>query len=116
MEQESSEEMTLSLQFLSDMLKTDGTLSLGLKFYLRIAPSVRQDLKYFKEQIEAIKYNRSWDLEFSLYDSKIKKLTQGIQVKDVTVNIQHSDEKRPDKKRLISVKGSFGKGGYKVLS
>ncbi|CAO2582772.1 NACHT, LRR and PYD domains-containing protein 10 [Lemmus lemmus] len=108
-EQERSEEVTLSLQFLSDMLKTDSTLSLGLKFYFRVAPSVRQDLQYFKEQIEAIKYNRSWDLEFSLYDSKIRKLTQGIQVKDVTVNIQRSDEKRPDK-RLFSVKGSFGKG------
>ncbi|XP_055463457.1 NACHT, LRR and PYD domains-containing protein 10 [Psammomys obesus] len=107
-ELEKYEEVTLSLQFLFDMLKTDSTLSLGLKFCFKIAPSVRQDLKHFKEQIEAVKYNRSWDLEFSLYDSKIKKLTQSIQMKDVIFKIQHSVEKNPGKG--FSVSSSFGKG------
>uniref|UniRef100_A0A8C6I751 NLR family, pyrin domain containing 10 n=1 Tax=Mus spicilegus TaxID=10103 RepID=A0A8C6I751_MUSSI len=107
---ENHEEVTLSLQFLFDMLKTEGTLSLGLKFCFRIAPSVRQDLKHFKEQIEAIKYKRSWDLEFSLYDSKIKKLTQGIQMKDVILNVQHLDEKKSDKKKSVSVTSSFSSG------
>ncbi|GAB1292530.1 NACHT, LRR and PYD domains-containing protein 10 [Apodemus speciosus] len=107
---ENYEEVTLSLQFLFDMLKTDNTLSLGLKFCFKIAPSVRQDLKHFKEQIEAIKYNRSWELEFSLYDSKIKKLTQGIQMKDVIFNVNHLDGKKSVKKKPILVTSSFGKG------
>ncbi|EDM17931.1 rCG39438 [Rattus norvegicus] len=109
-DQENYEEVTLSLQFLFDMLKTDNTLSLGLKFCFKIAPSVRQDLKHFKEQVVAIKYNRSWDLEFSLYDSKIKKLKQGIQMKDVIFNVQHSDEKKSGKKKPFSVTSRFGKG------
>ncbi|XP_028623966.1 NACHT, LRR and PYD domains-containing protein 10 [Grammomys surdaster] len=107
---ENSEEVTLSLQFLFDMLKTDNTLSLGLKFCFKIPPSVRQDLKHFKEQIEAIKYNRSWDLEFSLYDCKIKKLTQGIRVKDVIFNVQQLNEKKSGKRKTFSVISSFGKG------
>ncbi|KAL1774684.1 NACHT, LRR and PYD domains-containing protein 10 [Sigmodon hispidus] len=107
---EKYEEITLSLQFLSDMLKRDSTLGLGLKFCFKISPSVRQDLKYFKEQIENIKYNRPWELEFSLYDSKIKKLTQGIQMKDVRFSIQCSDEKKGGKKPPFSVKSSFSKG------
>ncbi|KAL6039625.1 hypothetical protein STEG23_034530 [Scotinomys teguina] len=112
-EQEKDEEMTLGLQFLFDMLKTDGTLSLGLKLCFKITPSLRQNLNYFKEQIETIKHNRSWDLEFSLYESKIKKITQGIKIKDVRVNIQRSAEKEPGKGTSFSVKsslGSLGKG------
>ncbi|CAH6792929.1 NACHT, LRR and PYD domains-containing protein 10 [Phodopus roborovskii] len=110
LEQEKYEEMTLSFQFLFDMLKTNGTLSLGLKFYFKIAPSVMQDLKYFKEQIESMKCSRSWDLEFSLYDSKIKKLIQGIHIKDITTNIQCSGEKKPDKRKTVLVGSSLGKG------
>ncbi|XP_051005138.1 NACHT, LRR and PYD domains-containing protein 10 [Acomys russatus] len=109
-ELEKYEEVTLSLQFLLDMLKTDGTLSLGLKFCFRISPSVRQDLKHFKEKMEAIRYNRSWDLELSLYDSKIKKLKQGIQVKDVIFNIQRSDGKSSGKRKPFSLSSSVGKG------
>ncbi|XP_028750420.1 NACHT, LRR and PYD domains-containing protein 10 [Peromyscus leucopus] len=109
-EQEKDEEMTLSLQFLFDMLKTDSTLGLGLKFYFKIAPWLRQDLNYFKEQIETMKHNRSWDLEFSLYNSKIKKIAQGIQIKDVRFNMQHSVKKEPGKGKSISVISSFGKG------
>ncbi|XP_036033111.1 NACHT, LRR and PYD domains-containing protein 10 [Onychomys torridus] len=109
-EQEKDEEMTLSFQFLFDMLKADSTLGLGLKFYFKITPSLRQELNCFKEQIETIKHNRSWDLEFSLYDSKIKKITQGIQLKDVRFNIQRSVEKKPGKGKPFSVKSSLGKG------
>ncbi|XP_005075823.1 NACHT, LRR and PYD domains-containing protein 10 [Mesocricetus auratus] len=110
LEQEKCEEMTLSLQFLFDMLKREGTLSMGLKFYFKIAPSVRQDLKYFKEQIETMKCNRPWDLEFSLYDSKIKKITQGIHIKDITFNIQRSGEKKPGKRMTVLVASSIDKG------
>lgn len=109
-EQEKDEEMTLSLQFLFDMLKTDSTLGLGLKFDFKITPSLRRDLNYFKEQIETMKHNRSWDLEFSLYNSKIKKIAQDIQIKDVRFNIQHSVKKEHGKGKPVSVKSSLGKG------
>ncbi|KAM6174021.1 LOW QUALITY PROTEIN: NACHT, LRR and PYD domains-containing protein 10 [Erethizon dorsatum] len=75
-EQEKNEEMTLSMQFLFDILKKESSLNLGLKVCFKIAPSVMQDLMHFKEQM-VYKHNRTWDLEFSLYDTKIKYLAKG---------------------------------------
>ncbi|XP_048217239.1 NACHT, LRR and PYD domains-containing protein 10 [Perognathus longimembris pacificus] len=98
-EQEKYEELTLSMQFLLDILKCKSTVRLGLKFCFKISPTVMKDLKLFTERIESIKHHRSWDLEFSLYENKIKNLAKGIQMSDVVFTMGTKENKSNQKKR-----------------
>ncbi|KAL4697086.1 hypothetical protein H8959_002784 [Pygathrix nigripes] len=109
-EQEGNDEMTLTMQFLLDISKKDSFLNLELKFCCRISPCLAQDLKHFKEQMESLKHNRTWDLEFSLYEAKIKNLVKGIQMKDVSFKIKHSNEKKSQSQNSFSVKSSLSHG------
>uniref|UniRef100_A0A2K5ZYF6 NACHT, LRR and PYD domains-containing protein 10 n=1 Tax=Mandrillus leucophaeus TaxID=9568 RepID=A0A2K5ZYF6_MANLE len=109
-EQEGNDEMTLTMQFLLDILKKDSFLNLELKFCFRISPCLAQDLKHFKEQMESMKHNRTWDLEFSLYEAKIKNLVKGIQMNDVSFKIKHSNEKKSQSQNSFSVKSSLSHG------
>ncbi|XP_069890894.1 NACHT, LRR and PYD domains-containing protein 10 [Dipodomys merriami] len=104
-EQEKNEEITLSMQFLLDILKCESTVNVGFKFFFKIAPSVMEDLKHFKEQMEYIKHHRSWDLEFSLYDNKIKKLAKGIQLTDMVFTMG-SNEKKSNHEKGMGIKYS----------
>uniref|UniRef100_A0A8C5JZC7 NLR family, pyrin domain containing 10 n=1 Tax=Jaculus jaculus TaxID=51337 RepID=A0A8C5JZC7_JACJA len=88
-DQEEYEEVSLSMQFLFDILKTDSALNWKFKNLFKTAPSLMQDLKHFKEQMECAKHHWSWELEFSLYESKIKKLTKGFQMKDILFKIDY---------------------------
>uniref|UniRef100_A0A8C4L8K5 NLR family pyrin domain containing 10 n=1 Tax=Equus asinus TaxID=9793 RepID=A0A8C4L8K5_EQUAS len=88
--QEGNEEMTLSMQFLLDIAKKERFSNFELKFCLKISPTMKKDLKHFKEQMESIKHNRPWDLEFSLYESKIKNLVKGVQISDISFKMEHS--------------------------
>uniref|UniRef100_G3R0W8 NACHT, LRR and PYD domains-containing protein 10 n=1 Tax=Gorilla gorilla gorilla TaxID=9595 RepID=G3R0W8_GORGO len=109
-EQEGNDEMTLTMQFLLDILKKDSFSNLELKFCFRISPCLAQDLKHFKEQMESMKHNRTWDLEFSLYEAKIKNLVKGIQMNNVSFKIKHSNEKKSQSQNLFSVKSSLSHG------
>ncbi|KAM5248489.1 NACHT, LRR and PYD domains-containing protein 10 [Ctenodactylus gundi] len=80
-ELENNEEMTLSMEFLLDILKKENPLNLGLKFSFKVAPSIMQDLVHFTKQMKSMRHKRTWDLEFSLYDIKTKNLAKGIQIK-----------------------------------
>ncbi|EAW68640.1 NLR family pyrin domain containing 10 [Homo sapiens] len=109
-EQEGNDEMTLTMQFLLDISKKDSFSNLELKFCFRISPCLAQDLKHFKEQMESMKHNRTWDLEFSLYEAKIKNLVKGIQMNNVSFKIKHSNEKKSQSQNLFSVKSSLSHG------
>uniref|UniRef100_A0A2K6KTB2 NACHT, LRR and PYD domains-containing protein 10 n=1 Tax=Rhinopithecus bieti TaxID=61621 RepID=A0A2K6KTB2_RHIBE len=109
-EQEGNDEMTVTMQFLLDISKKDSFLNLELKFCCRMSPCLAQDLKHFKEQMESMKHNRTWDLEFSLYEAKIKNLVKGIQMKDVSFKIKHSNEKKSQSQNSFSVKSSLSHG------
>ncbi|KAL0629402.1 NACHT, LRR and PYD domains-containing protein 10 [Plecturocebus cupreus] len=111
--QEGNDEMTLTMQFLLDILKKDSFLNLELKFCFRISPCIVQDLKHFKEQMESIKQKRTWDLEFSLYEAKIKNLVKGIQMNDVSFKIARSNEKKSQSQNSFSVKTSLSHGQKK---
>ncbi|XP_029771425.1 NACHT, LRR and PYD domains-containing protein 10 [Suricata suricatta] len=102
--QAGNEEMTLSMGFLLDMLKKETSSSFELKFSLKISPLVKQDLKHFIEQMESIKYNRTWDLELSLYKSKIKNLVKGVQLSDVLFKMEHSNKKKSHGKNPFFIK------------
>nr|XP_054296992.1 NACHT, LRR and PYD domains-containing protein 10 [Pongo pygmaeus] len=112
-EQEGSDEMTLTMQFLLDISKKDSFSNLELKFCFRISPCLAQDLKHFKEQMESMKHNRTWDLEFSLYEAKMKNLVKGIQMNNVSFKIKHSNEKKSQSQNLFSVKSSLSHGPKK---
>ncbi|ELV13367.1 NACHT, LRR and PYD domains-containing protein 10 [Tupaia chinensis] len=108
-----SEAMTLTVQFLLDLLQKENSLNFQLKFCFNISPSLKQDLRRFKEQIEAIKHKRPWDLEFSLYKSKMKSMLGGIEMSDVLFKVGHSNEIKPHSKCSVSVKASLGTGQEK---
>lgn len=105
--QEGSEEMTLSMQFLLDISKKESSSNFELKFCFKISPLIRQDLKNFKELMNSIKHKRTWDLEFSLYESKIKNLVNSVQMSDVELKIGHSNEKKSCSRNSFSVKTSL---------
>ncbi|KAF5918825.1 hypothetical protein HPG69_005865 [Diceros bicornis minor] len=86
------------MQFLLDISKKESSSNFELKFCFKISPVIKQDLKNFKEQMESIKHNRTWDLEFSLYEPKIKNL------------MEHSNEKKPHSRNTFSVKTSLSNG------
>uniref|UniRef100_A0A8C8YSW4 NLR family pyrin domain containing 10 n=1 Tax=Prolemur simus TaxID=1328070 RepID=A0A8C8YSW4_PROSS len=107
---EGNKEMTLSVQFLLDMSKKESSSNLELKFRLKISPCIMQDLKHIKEQVESLKLNRTWDFELSLNKFKIKNLAQGIQIRDMSFNIKHSNERKSHSSKLFSVKTSLNNG------
>lgn len=102
--------MTLSTRFLLDISRKETSSNFELKFSLKISPSVQQDLKHFKEKMESIKCNRAWDLELSLYKSKIKNLVKGVQMSDVSFKMEHSNKKKSHGKNSFSVKTSLSNG------
>ncbi|XP_046926628.1 NACHT, LRR and PYD domains-containing protein 10 [Lynx rufus] len=108
--QAGNEEMTLSTRFLLDISRKETSSNFELKFSLKISPSVQQDLKHFKEKMESIKCNRAWDLELSLYKSKIKNLVKGVQMSDVSFKMEHSNKKKSHGKNSFSVKTSLSNG------
>ena len=87
--QTGSEARALSMRFLLDISKKEGSSNWELKFCLKISPSIKQDLKCFKERMDSIKHFRTWDMEFSLYESKVKCLIKGVQVSDVSFKMEH---------------------------
>ncbi|KAM9221811.1 LOW QUALITY PROTEIN: NACHT, LRR and PYD domains-containing protein 10 [Dugong dugon] len=106
-----NEDMTLIMQFLLDILKEDSSFSnLELKFGFRISSWIMQDLKYFKKQLKSIMHNSTWDLEFSLYESKIKNLVKGVPMSDASFKMAQSHEKRAHMGHLFSVKTSLRNG------
>lgn len=102
-----NEEMTLSMQFLLDISKKESSSNFELKFCFKISPLISQDLKNFKELMSSIKHNRPWDLEFSLYDSKIKNLVRSVQISGAELRVRHSNEKNSGSKNSLSVKTSL---------
>ena len=90
-----NEEMTLSVQFLLDMLKKETSSSFELKFSLKVSPLVKQEWMYFKEQMKSRKHKGAWDLEFSLNPSKIRNLVKGVRISDVSFKIGQSNKKHP---------------------
>ncbi|KAM5185959.1 NACHT, LRR and PYD domains-containing protein 10 [Callospermophilus lateralis] len=109
-EQKKNEEMTLSTQFLLDILKKESFLTLELKFCFEVSPSILQDLMHFKEQMESIKHKRSWEFEFSLYNTKIKNLKKVVQLNDIQVKLSHSNERKLPTGKPFSVKTRLDKG------
>ncbi|XP_006873085.1 PREDICTED: NACHT, LRR and PYD domains-containing protein 10 [Chrysochloris asiatica] len=102
-----NEDMTLSMQFLLDMLKYGSSSNLEVKFCFKISSYVIQDLKHFKKQLESVRHNSTWDLEFSLYESKIKNLVKGIQWSDTSVALTCSNEKEVRQRCSFNVKTSL---------
>ncbi|XP_060031803.1 NACHT, LRR and PYD domains-containing protein 10 [Erinaceus europaeus] len=109
-EEAGGEEMTLSMHFLLDISKKESSSNLELKFCFKISPSIKQDLKYFREQMESIKHNRTWDLEFSLYDSMLKKLRKGVQMSDLSFTVGHSNDKRAQSSSSFNVQIGLNDG------
>nr|XP_012639395.1 NACHT, LRR and PYD domains-containing protein 10 isoform X1 [Microcebus murinus]XP_012639396.1 NACHT, LRR and PYD domains-containing protein 10 isoform X1 [Microcebus murinus] len=107
---EGNQEMTLSVQFLLDISKKESFSNLELKFHLKISPCIMQDLKHIKEQVESLKLNRTWDLELSLHESKIKSLVNSIQMSDVSFKVEHSNERKSHSSKSFSVKTSLNNG------
>ncbi|XP_012509642.1 PREDICTED: NACHT, LRR and PYD domains-containing protein 10 [Propithecus coquereli] len=107
---EGNKEMTLSVQFLLDMSRKESSSNLELKFRLKIPPCIMQDLKHIKEQMESLKLNRTWDLELSLRESKIKNLVNSIQMSDVSFKVEHSHERKSHSSKSFSVKTSLNNG------
>lgn len=105
-----NEEMTLSLQFLLDMLKKETSSSFELKFSLKVSPLVKQECMYFKEQMKSRKHKGAWDLEFPLNPSKIRNLVKGVQISDVSFKIGQSDKKTSHDRNSFSVKTSLNNG------
>ncbi|XP_059014327.1 NACHT, LRR and PYD domains-containing protein 10 [Mustela lutreola] len=104
--EEENGEITLSMQFLLDILKKETSSNFELKFFLKVSPSLKQELMYFKEQMKSIKHKRAWDLEFSLNPFKIRNLVKGIQISDVSLKVGQSNKKSHDRKSF-SVKTSL---------
>uniref|UniRef100_G1SZD8 NACHT, LRR and PYD domains-containing protein 10 n=1 Tax=Oryctolagus cuniculus TaxID=9986 RepID=G1SZD8_RABIT len=104
------QEMTLSMQFLLDISKNQSFSNLELKLCFKISPFVTQELKYFREQMESIKCNRSWDLEFALYGSRIKKLAKSVHMSDISFKLKHSNKTKPHGDTSFSVKTSLNHG------
>ncbi|XP_054438390.1 NACHT, LRR and PYD domains-containing protein 10 [Pteronotus mesoamericanus] len=105
-EQAENEEMTLSMKFLLDMSKKESSSNLELTFCFKISPSIKQDLKNFKEKMNSIKHNRPWDLEFNLYDST-RNLAKSVQITDVEFKMGHSNKKKPNSRKTVVVKTSL---------
>ncbi|XP_066106967.1 NACHT, LRR and PYD domains-containing protein 10 [Saccopteryx bilineata] len=99
-------EMTLTMQFLLDISRKESSSNFDLNFCFKIAPSIRQDLKNFKEQMNSIKHNRTWDLEFTLYESTVKNLARSVHLSKVSLKMEHSNEKKAHRSRF-SVKTSL---------
>ncbi|XP_040844948.1 NACHT, LRR and PYD domains-containing protein 10 [Ochotona curzoniae] len=104
--EERDKEMNLCMQFLWDISKKENCSNLELKFCFRIAPSIAQELKYFKQQMESVKHKRIWDLEFSLYEAPIKNLARSVQMTGVSFRVDHSNM-RPHGKNSFCVKTSL---------
>ncbi|TKC46647.1 hypothetical protein EI555_011447, partial [Monodon monoceros] len=92
--QTGGEAMALRMQFLLDISKKEGSSNWELKFCLKISPSIKQDLKCLKERMDSIKHFRTWDLEFSLYESKVKGLIKGVQMSDVSFKMEHFQKEK----------------------
>ncbi|XP_059247919.1 NACHT, LRR and PYD domains-containing protein 10 [Mustela nigripes] len=107
-----NEEMTLSMQFLLDISKKETPSNFELKFFLKVSPSLKQELMYFKEQMKSKKHKGAWDLEFSLNPSKIRNLVKGIQISDVSLKMEQSNKKKSHDRNSFSVKTSL-KDGWK---
>ncbi|XP_016069422.1 PREDICTED: NACHT, LRR and PYD domains-containing protein 10 [Miniopterus natalensis] len=110
-EQAGGEEMTLSMQFLLDISKKESSSNLELTFCFKISPSIKQDLKNFKEQMSSLKHNRTWDLELSLYESKMKSLLRSVQISNVGLKMEHSNEKKSRSSTSFSVKTHLSNAG-----
>ncbi|XP_055972314.1 NACHT, LRR and PYD domains-containing protein 10 [Sorex fumeus] len=109
-QQAGNEEMTLSMHFLLDISKRESSSNLELKFCLKISPSIKQDLKHFKEQVESMKHRRTWDLEFSLYNKTLNNLLKGVQMGDISFKMNHSNEKKSKIGNSFYVKTSLRDG------
>lgn len=106
--QAGNEEMTLSMQFLLDMSKKESSSNFELTFCFKISPSIKQDLKNFKEQMNSIKHNRTWDLEFNLYEST-RNLVKSVQMSDVAFKVQHSNKGKSDIRKTLCFKTRMSK-------
>lgn len=105
--QAGSEEMTLTMQFLLDISKKESCSNFELTFCFKISPSLKQDLKNFKEQMSSIKHKKTWDLELSLYESKMKNLAKSVQLSDIDFKVRHSKNKKSSSKNSFTVKTSL---------
>ncbi|XP_004394681.1 PREDICTED: NACHT, LRR and PYD domains-containing protein 10 [Odobenus rosmarus divergens] len=105
-----NEEMTLSMQFLLDILKKETSSNFELKFCLKISPLVKQEWMHFKEQMKSIKHKGAWDLEFSLNPSKIRTLVKGVQISDVSFKMGQSNKKKSQDRNSFSVKTILSNG------
>ncbi|ELK30478.1 PREDICTED: NACHT, LRR and PYD domains-containing protein 10 [Myotis davidii] len=103
-EQAAGEEMTLSMQFLLDISKKESSSNLELTFCFKISPSIKQDLKNFKEQMSSLKHNRSWEWDFFLNEAKMKSLANCVQMSNVAIRMEHSNEKNSHSRSSLSVK------------
>ncbi|XP_036989731.2 NACHT, LRR and PYD domains-containing protein 10 [Artibeus jamaicensis] len=106
--QAGNEEMTLSMQFLLDMSKKESSSNFELTFCFKISPSIQQDLKNFKEQMNSMKHSRTWDLEFNLYEST-RNLVKSVQMSDVAFKMKHSKKEKSDSTKTVSVKTRLSK-------
>lgn len=106
-EQAAGEEMTLSMQFLLDISKKESSSNLELTFCFKISPSIKQDLKNFREQMSSLKHNRTWEWDFFLNEAKMKSLANCVQISKVAINLEHSNEKKSHSKSSFSVRTSL---------
>ncbi|KAM8812754.1 NACHT, LRR and PYD domains-containing protein 10 [Rhynchonycteris naso] len=105
--QTGNKELTLTMQFLLDISRKESSSNFDLNFCFKISPSISQDLKNFKEQMNSIKHNRTWDLEFTLYESTVKNLARSVHLSKVSLKMEHSNEKKAHRSRFFSVKTSL---------
>ncbi|KAM7084932.1 NACHT, LRR and PYD domains-containing protein 10 [Molossus nigricans] len=105
--EQEGDELTLTIQFLLDISKKESFLNFELTFQFKIPPSIKQDLKTLKEQMNSIKHNRTWDLEFSLYESKVKDMVKAVQKNTTVIKMEHSNEKKTESRSSVCVKASL---------
>ncbi|XP_008149291.2 NACHT, LRR and PYD domains-containing protein 10 [Eptesicus fuscus] len=106
-EQAAGEAMTLSMQFLLDISKKESSSNLELTFCFKISPSIKQDLKNFKEQMTSLKHHRTWEWDFFLNEAKMKSLASSVQISNVALKMEHSNEKKPHSRSSLFVKTSL---------
>ncbi|KAM6158505.1 NACHT, LRR and PYD domains-containing protein 10 [Rhynchocyon petersi] len=105
-----SEDMTLSVQFLLDLLRHESTSHLELKLCFKISSQIMHELKEFKRQLEPIRNCSPWNLEFSLCGSKLKNLRNCVQMSDASLSWTKTDATSVPSRPSFSVKTSLRNG------
>ncbi|CAK6449170.1 unnamed protein product [Pipistrellus nathusii] len=105
--QAEGEPVTLSMQFLLDISKKESSSNLELTFCFKISPSLKQDLRNFKEQMTSLRHHRAWEWDFFLNEAKMKSLANCVQMSHVALKVEHSNEKKATSRSSFSVRTSL---------